>query len=71
MKAHRELVLADRDNLLALVRHVRGSLDVRTHRVSRAQVREYARARLLVEDEEWERAKAEADPQNWLAKIAI
>jgi hypothetical protein len=34
-------------------------------------VREYARARLLVEDEEWERAKAEADPQNWLAKIAI
>jgi acetylornithine deacetylase/succinyl-diaminopimelate desuccinylase-like protein len=71
MKAHRELVLADRDDLLALVRHVRGSLDARTHRVSRAQVREYARTRLLVEDEEWERAKAEADPQNWLAKIAI
>jgi hypothetical protein len=71
MKAHRELVLADKDDLLALVRHVRGSMDSRIHQVSRLQVREYARARLLAEDEEWERAKADADTHGWLAKIVL
>ena len=71
MEAHRELVLADRDDLLALVRHVRGSMDGRTHHVLRAQVREYARERLLAGDEEWVRAKGEADTQNWLAKLVL
>ena len=71
MDAHRELVLADRNDLLELVRHVRGSMNARTHHVTRVQVREYARARLLAGDEEWERAKAEAGTQNWLAKIDL
>ena len=65
------MVLADKEDLLALVRHVRGSLGARTHRVSKAQVRNYARARLLAGDEEWERAKAADDAQDWLVKITL
>ncbi len=71
METHRELVLADKEDLLALVRHVRGSLGARTHRVSKAQVRDYARARLVAGDEEWERAKAADDAQDWLVRITL
>ncbi len=71
MESHRELVLTDKEDLLALVRQVRGSLAERIHRVSKAQVRDYARARLLSGDEEWERAKGAADAQEWLVKINL
>lgn len=70
MNAHRELVLAGKEDLLALVRKVRESLDVRTHRVSRAQVLEYAQSRLGAGDEEWQRARSEADAPKWLAKLS-
>ena len=71
MEVHRELVLADKEDLLALVRHVRDSLAARTHRVSKGQVRDYARSRLLAGDEEWERAKVADDAQDWLVKITV
>jgi len=71
MKSHRELVLVDKEDLLTLVRQVRGSLVARTHRVSRSQIREYARDRLVGGDPEWERAKSSDQAQDWLTKIAI
>jgi hypothetical protein len=69
MNTHREVVLSDRNDLLALVRDVRGSLAGRTHRVARAQVLEYARSRLADGDPEWERAQAEDSAQKWLKRL--
>jgi hypothetical protein len=69
MKAHREVILENTKDLLALVRTVRETLDARTHRVTRTQVRDHAKARLQAGDEEWQRARAEEAAQAWLAKI--
>jgi hypothetical protein len=69
MRAHRELVLKSREDLLGLVRQVRGSLTGRTHPVTRAQVIEYVRVRLAAGDEEWERAREAEGAQKWLRRI--
>lgn len=71
MNAHREVVLAHRNDLLALVREVRGSMAGRMHRVSRGQVVDYARKRLMAGDQEWEQAQAQETAQNWLKKINV
>lgn len=71
MHRHREIILRNRDDLLALVREVRGSLPTRSHPVTRSQVREYARSRLAQGDQEWERARSHATAQTWLKKLAV
>jgi hypothetical protein len=67
--AHREVILEDRDDLLSLVRHVRGSLGRRVHQVSRAEVHEYVRTRLSTEDVEWQRARTNPGAARWLTKL--
>jgi hypothetical protein len=70
MEAHREIELASRDDLLALVREVRGSLAERTYPVTRDQVRAYVRARLALGDQEWARAQAQDTAKKWLKKLS-
>jgi hypothetical protein len=69
MYAHREVVLQDREDLLGLVREVRGSLAGRAHLVTRAQVLGYVRARLAAGDEEWVRARDAVGAPRWLRRM--
>lgn len=68
---HREIVLSDPDDLVALVREVKASLATRSYPVRRDQVREYVRARLTDRNPEWERRKAEGGAKKWLKNITI
>lgn len=69
MRAHREIMLVDRDDLLVLVREVRGALESRRYPVTREQVRSYAQDRLNARDQGWERARSDEGAKKWLRKI--
>ena len=69
MEAHREIVLRDRADLLALVREVRGSLPKRTYTVTRAQVCDYVRDQLAAGNSEWVTARAQPTAKSWLSKL--
>jgi hypothetical protein len=68
--AHREISLKSRAELLELIKLVVATLESRVHRVSRADIVTYARARLAANDREWERAVARAQPGTWVRKLA-
>jgi hypothetical protein len=70
MEAHREIELVSRDDLLGLVRDVRGSIDERSHMVTRDQARAYVRERLAMGDQEWERAQMDDAAKRWLRKLS-
>jgi hypothetical protein len=65
MRAHREIILQHREDLVGLVREVRVSLTQRTHTATRAQVIDYVRARLDAHDDEWLRARGAEGAQQW------
>jgi len=67
---HREVQLSGLAELDALVEQARQALPSRTVDVGRAEVYEYVRSRLAVEDIEWRAAAGAPTAQKWLKKLA-
>lgn len=63
--SHRELVFDTSEDLKSFLEQVAATLAGRAIRVSKSEVREYARARLAVGDQEWERAREEGWIASW------
>lgn len=69
--AHRELRLKSEGDLLDLIRKAVASLGSRAHKVSRAEIVAYAKARLAEGDEEWQSAATRARQGSWVSKLAV
>jgi hypothetical protein len=68
---HREVVLKDEYELLALVREVRAGLPDRRHLVSVEERRAYVLSQLGAGDQEWVRAREKPTAPKWLKKLNV
>ena len=70
--AHREIILDNEGELLAVIDQIRQDFQNRKHDVQKAEVEKYARDRLAAADPEWvaavERARG-PKPNSWVAKL--